>query len=496
MRLDSGSEILTAVFPYQIAEPAPRNGTGNAGNITIDASQLVNINGAINSNDNTPIYSAISSVTYNSGSAGDVNLSTSRLSITNGGLLGSTIYTSPLNRIGQELPGNGTGNGGNINIKASESIEVVGTAPPSLLLAASYISTYTFAFGNAGNTLINTPKLTVLDGGQVNSTTSTSGNAGKVTINAPDSILVSGTKSDGEPSDISASGFKLNDEILNYFGLPPNFSGNTGELTINTGRLTVQDGARVGVQHQGTGNAGKFQLNATDVLLQRGGFITGSTASGQGGNVILNVQDSLQLRHSGEIIVDALGSVGDGGNLTINSGTIAAIEGSTINANAVRGSGGNILITTTGLFLSPDSNITASSQFGISGNVKVNTPDLKTSAELIELPQQFADASHQIIADCTKRSGDTFKITRRGGLSDDPSKPFNSEDIWQDYTDYTSQVLSQNSANSSARLTTPTLPVIREVTGWQINEKGEIVLSASGPNSPLLADRPRNCQGF
>ncbi|HIK49571.1 MAG TPA: filamentous hemagglutinin, partial [Oscillatoriales cyanobacterium M59_W2019_021] len=106
-------------------------------------------------------------------------------------------------------------------------------------------------------------------------------------------------------------------------------------------------------------------------MLDRSGNIAATTATGLGGNVVLNVTDSLQLRDGSSLAVAALGGTENGGNLTLDAETIAALENSAISANSVGGNGGNIQISTTGLFVSPQSRITASSQLGIDGTIEI-----------------------------------------------------------------------------------------------------------------------------
>ena len=59
-------------------------------------------------------------------------------------------------------------------------------------------------------------------------------------------------------------------------------------------RLSVtDDGALVGVSHQGTGDAGTLRVNANSIVLDRAGAITAATTSGEGGNIDLHVRDLL-----------------------------------------------------------------------------------------------------------------------------------------------------------------------------------------------------------
>lgn len=53
----------------------------------------------------------------------------------------------------------------------------------------------------------------------------------------------------------------------------------------------------------------------------------------------LNIDNLLQLCDRARISVEALGDIGDGGNLSIDTNTIALLNNSLIRANAVGGRG-------------------------------------------------------------------------------------------------------------------------------------------------------------
>jgi large exoprotein involved in heme utilization and adhesion len=203
-------------------------------------------------------------------------------------------------------------------------------------------------------------------------------------------------------------------------------------LTIQTNRLTVQDGGRVSVLHEGTGNAGRLEIDAESVFLERSGRISASTASGKGGDIELNVQDLLLVRSSSQIAAEA-GGTGDGGNLIINTNLLALLDNSKISADAFKGKGGNVQISAQGLVVSPDSAITASSQLGIDGVVTINTLDVDLNSGFVELPTEVIDPSQQIIAGCPADRGNVFVIAGRGGLPPNPTQLLQQQGTWQDW---------------------------------------------------------------
>jgi large exoprotein involved in heme utilization and adhesion len=152
------------------------------------------------------------------------------------------------------------------------------------------------------------------------------------------------------------------------------------------------------------------------------GSITASAKSGEGGNINLQVQDTVLMRRGSQVSFEA-GGIGNGGNITINAPFIIGLENSDIIANAVEGRGGNIEITTQGIFglayrpqLTSNSDITASSEFGVNGTVDINNFGVDPSSGLVELPENVTDPSQQIATGCSANQGSTFVATGRGGI--------------------------------------------------------------------------------
>ncbi|MEM1309345.1 MAG: hypothetical protein AAGF98_07570, partial [Cyanobacteria bacterium P01_H01_bin.153] len=88
-------------------------------------------------------------------------------------------------------------------------------------------------------------------------------------------------------------------------------------------------------------------------LLNRGKIISNS-ASGDGGNLDLRLDDFLLLRNGSRISTNAgtTQTLGDGGNIDIEAPFVIAVreENSDITANAFLGDGGEVNISATGIF--------------------------------------------------------------------------------------------------------------------------------------------------
>jgi large exoprotein involved in heme utilization and adhesion len=234
------------------------------------------------------------------------------------------------------------------------------------------------------------------------------------------------------------------------------------------------------------------QINANSIGLDNQGSITASTASGNGGDIRLNLQDSLLLRHGSKLSVTAAGT-GNGGNLSINTPVLVGLENSDIIANADLGNGGNIQINTQGIFglenrpeLTPESDISASSQFGVSGSITINNPNADSSLGIVELPQDPIDPSQDIGRGCGEIADSQFIASGRGGIPESPDATIQSSRIWNDLRD----LPAVESSEMADTATVPAMPLV-EATTWVRNDRGQVELVAMQP----VGDRfsPTHC---
>ncbi|GAB4189428.1 MAG: hypothetical protein Fur006_30740 [Coleofasciculaceae cyanobacterium] len=465
--------------------PVPNAGTGDGGNVRVNADRIELIGTSPFAPDS---LTQIGSITFGSGKAGDVSVSTRQLVVRDGAALSSSVIPS-LSALGQPLPGSGTGNGGNLEVNASESIEIIGVNP--FIVAPSFMGVQTFALGNAGELLVNTNRLVLRDGGSVSTFTSGTGNAGQMTVNASE-ILIRGIGVNGFPSILGADAFKPDESLQRAFFIPPVPTGNTGKITINAERLTVRDGGTINVRHEGTGNAGTLEVNASDVLLDRGNILA-TTASGNGGNINLKVKDVLLLRNR-SLISTTAGTAqqpGDGGNINIDAGFVVAVptENSDIVANAFQGNGGKIAIATNEILglefrnqLTPLSDITAftaSPQLGFrQGEFQLTRFIPGVVDKVSQLPEQnFTDPSNQIVAGCPADRGNTFTVTGRGGIPDHPNQYLRGRAVWQDTRNLPPGDRPTQSTINHQQLNPKNQPLL-EAQGWIVDENGTIILTS------------------
>ncbi len=343
--------------------------------------------------------------------------------------------------------------------------------------------------GNGGNLNITTRSLEVTNGARLVANTRSQGDAGRIFVQATDFVSLARSR------------------ILN--SVEAGAVGQGGNTNITTGLLTLNR-AVISSDSRGTGKAGNITLNARSVGLNRSRLVA-ETASQRGGNITLRLEDLLLLRRGSRISTtagtDRTG--GNGGNITINSLFIVAIpkENSDIRANAFIGNGGRVEITTQGIFGiqfrpkdTPESDITASSEFGVNGTVQINTPDVDLSRGLTSLPSDVVDASNQIAQNCPASGGkiaqNEFIITGRGGLPDNPNEMLSTDAVWTDLRNSGAVSRIQGEEPVAARAVSrqpPTAnrqPPFVEANGWVINDKGQVILTATAPtvtpHSPAL----------
>jgi filamentous hemagglutinin family protein len=426
---------------------------GSGGNVLLNASESVDLIGR-SSMSSSLFPSVITAVTQGAGNAGKLTVFTTRLTIQDGGQLGSAgINLTSLDGGLSLTPISNPGSLGEVTVNATQLVQV---------LSAGVLSSQTYGAGDAGKLVINTQKVEVRDGGKIDAATFASGNAGSININASESVEISGLVANSTvPSQIISSANLLDAQTRANFFLPDFPSGRSGSVIINTPSLVIKDGAQITVRHDGTGPAGNLLINANSIFLDNKGGITASTESGEGGNITLNAGRLLQLGKNSLISATA-GGTGNGGNLDINAQFILSFPKANgdISANALSGQGGAINIFATGIFgltvrdrLTPENDITAFSQLqpALNGIITLNTPDIDPSRGLLALPETVIDP-YTLIAQnpCKKGTQSQFTRTGRGGLPPNPTGDLNAN-ITQ--VSLIEPVISHSTATSTAEVT-------------------------------------------
>ncbi|QLE56020.1 filamentous hemagglutinin N-terminal domain-containing protein [Nostoc sp. TCL26-01] len=443
--VQGGSQVSASTF-----------GGGKGGNLAVNATDFILVTGT----DADGFASSLRTNTYNRGSAGKLTVKTRKLIVENGGQIEASA------RRGSQ------GLGGQLEVMA----DVIKLSGSSLNGFSSGLFAQTGGTNDAGSLTIKTRQLIIQDGAQIVAGTQpgSQGKGGNLNIHASDFIEISGTA----PNRIDTSGLFVRSQG----------EGDAGSLSITTGKLIVSNQAQVTVSALGRGNAGKLEINANEIRLDEQGKLFAQTISGKGGDINIKVTDLLLLRNHSQISATAgtnATSQGDGGNINIDApnGFIVAVpsENSDISANAFQGKGGNVDINAFGVFgtqfrekLTDLSDITASSEFGLNGTVEINTPEVDPSEGVVNLPTQPVETKlAQVCYAGFGRNRDSFTITGRGGLPDNPTDFLNADAVLANW------IAIGEPEKTVSRTTVPPMPSgIVEATGWTRNAQGEVVLTA------------------
>jgi filamentous hemagglutinin family protein len=471
LSLTNGAQLVTSTM-----------GQGDAGSVNINARETVSFDGEGRDGLSSAAFSTVDAGAV--GKGGDINITTGSLSVTNGAELIATTF--------------GQGDAGSVTITARDAVSFDGVRSDGFSSGAysavgfggvgngsgikittrslsvtngALLSASTLGQGNGGNITLNANTLEVVNGGQVRTSSVSSGKAGNITVNATGSVNLAGS-----------SGLFANTSETS--------TAQGGDLRITTGQLNVRDGAEVTVSSEGLGNAGELRVEAGSIFLNNQGKLQASTASGEGGNIDLQVGDLILMRRNSLISARADNN-GNGGNITINAPFIVAIpsENSDIVADAFRGQGGNISITSQGIYgleyrqeLTAESDINASSEFGVDGTVEINSPDVDPSRGLVNLPAVPIDT--EVAQGCSpggSQSQSEFVVTGRGGLPPNPGEALSTDAVQVDLITPNPEVaqLSTPAVSTSPISSTPS-PIV-EAQGWVIDANGNVVLMSVSP---------------
>jgi filamentous hemagglutinin family protein len=251
---------------------------GDAGSIMVNAKNI-DINGAF-----------IGSDTGGIGNAGSVTITSDSLKLINRGSITSAVEETA------------EGNGGNVTLNIDQ-----------LEIENATVTSGTLGNGDAGNVTVNADLIKLHKDGVIASATNTKGNGGAVSINAGqlevnDGFVDSRTTGDGNAGNlIIVTNFLklLNNGIINSSSGDKNHtpSGNGGGVSINANQLEISN-AYITSESFGSGNAGQLNVNANSIQLHENGFMSTSTfGQGSAGDIKIATK-SLTALGTGNPIID------------------------------------------------------------------------------------------------------------------------------------------------------------------------------------------------
>ncbi|MCL1467464.1 beta strand repeat-containing protein [Argonema galeatum] len=339
-------------------------GAGNAGNLTVVASELIELIGVGSDNPLMPpsglfAQASLGDVSF-TGNGGNLTVETKRLIIRDGALIGTNTFTA--------------GQAGNLTVKASESIELIGTNPSPELSGGIGAGVNIGAKGNSGDLTIETKRLTIEGGGQIAASTLGEGNAGDLIVNASESIELIGTRQNADLR-IGSSGL--------FASAEEGATGKVGDARISAGRLIVRDGARISADNFGTNSGGNLMLNVGQLIIQNGGTVrAGSFGDGPGGILDVNA-DSVQVTGIGTLGGETINSAlfteadagGNAGNLRITTGSLRIADSGEVNVGSLgSGAAGSLEINADSIGLDNFGRLRSDSKAGF-GNINIHARD-------------------------------------------------------------------------------------------------------------------------
>ncbi len=524
----SGGNLIINTGKLTINEGAQINastfGSGNAGNITINASESIELNGT-SPDSNTPscLFAAVEIPLFPipfSGNGGDITINSPRLVVSDG----AEISTAARNN----------GNGGNLNLNVSESILLTGTSPlaefrgegisgifvsvePSfeefildfdtgeetltgeiipttgkggnltlntgslIIEQGALISANTFSLGDGGNADINVNQLILRDGGQISAGSllgvdaldTERGSGGSLAINTTESIDITGIGDiNGVP--VNSSLFTLAES-----------TGDGGNLTISTGNLSISNGADINASSSGSGNGGLLDIQTNSLSLDNGSILA-DVVSGSGGNTSLSIENNLTLRNNSLISASAFGD-SDGGNVDIDAEFIIAFpsqvpnDGNDIIAIAEEGFGGNVSIFAEAVFgmairLALQGNgtndISSVTTSGVLDLTPQFPPTLQNVPQIFS-PEQTTAQACQANREIAAKNG--LNITGKGGIPAEPGLPLDSQNVSINGETNPTSAIPAPIETSQGK--------IQPARGIKVTESGEIILTAYRTNN-------------
>lgn len=318
-------------------------GDGNAGPISITATDHLSLLRANPTDSQSGIFSNSFGSVGSLGNSGDITITTPSLEMTGGARINTSTATS--------------GRGGNVTITADsismsgeagdfspEPLFALGVTQPSGIFTLSVGGQCSGPCGNAGNISINTVSLSMGTGSQINSGTSSSGQGGNITITASDTIAMSGTLSTGQAGGIQSR----------TIGTDPD-AGAGGNIVLTAGQsVTISNGASVSASSTGPGNAGNITIQgpaspAESMLIDGldSGLFTDTQGTGAGGNIFVDA-DSVTLQNGGTLSAATSGTAptATGGTITVHASQVQLNNQATITVTSSgAGNAGTITMT-------------------------------------------------------------------------------------------------------------------------------------------------------
>jgi filamentous hemagglutinin family protein len=330
-------------------------GAGNGGPISVNVTGALSLDGGLGlpSSDFSSGTATmggriggtgIISGSLGSGNGGPVTISAGTLSVANDGVISSGSL--------------GDGNGGSVFVNVAGAVVIDGAFAPILpgVPTLTGVSTGAVGSGNGGVLTLHAGTLTIANNGMITSGSVGGGQGGSITVDVAGTLLIGGASA---PNTQQLTGISS----ASYHGS----SGNAGTVSVTAGRLSILSGGEITSGTSGSGNGGNVSVGVAEQLTidatsANTSFLTGISAEA------------------------APGSTGNAGAVNVSAGGILVVNGGAISsATAGPGNGGVVQVSTQGplSLAGPGSGIFASATSTASGNagsVTVSAPQITVAS--------------------------------------------------------------------------------------------------------------------
>ncbi|MBE9117111.1 filamentous hemagglutinin N-terminal domain-containing protein [Lusitaniella coriacea LEGE 07157] len=403
LNLTNGATLRTAT-----------NGVGNAGAIDVAVSQTFNADGESSFGSSSGISSfAVPGAT---GSTGAIRLRTSSLNLTNGATL-RTITSD-------------AGNAGAIDVAVAQTLNAAGESSLGLPSGISSLA-LPGATGNTEGIRVGANALNLMNGANISSNSFGQGTSSNIEIAVAEGLTADGATRQGQVSgvysvtfndsagdiDIQANFVKLTNGanlisstsdscVCNTFDLVdsslPLTEASSGTISIRATQtfeadgespLGIPSGISTNLGSGVEGSGGDINIETSALKLTNGATLSASTAGrGDAGQISIAATDSVVIDgrtrngvfNSGIASAVTPGAIGNGGNVSIRTGSLALTNKAILNTvNGGRGNGGSIDIQAAdSALVEGGSQITTSSfpgAIGDSGNIELSAQTVTLS---------------------------------------------------------------------------------------------------------------------
>ncbi|MFK5970599.1 MAG: filamentous hemagglutinin N-terminal domain-containing protein [Candidatus Marithrix sp.] len=299
--------------------------SGNAGSISIKVTDTLIFSGKFLPEILTS--SVFSSSTLGTGQGGDITIEAHDITIINGGQIISGTFSSAKS--------------GDVTVKIKDTLTISGKDEAGLMssiLASTsplIVIDPTYNTGDGGTINVEAKAINLSDGGQISTASVGLGNAGLIKVKT-NKLTASGKAFSNFwgryfPSGISSSSL-VTDEI----------GGNAGDIIINADTINLINEGEIGTSAANSGG-GNIEITTTDLVYLQDGQITTSVRDGIGNSGNITIKNPLFIiLNNGKIKAQA--DAGHGGNINIKTEQFITSPNSLISASSKLGLDGKVNI--------------------------------------------------------------------------------------------------------------------------------------------------------